>query len=392
MCHTTTFDHLLGLSQLMTYKAALHNIPFGGAKGCIEINPANYSQEDKIRIIRRYTVEMWKRSLIGPSVDVMNPDRGTNRLMMDAIKDTYSFVCDSNQVYCDAVVTGKSVNMGGLEIGSNASAIAVKVCADFILKNLSNYKRFAATGLDMGQSKKSVIIHNISKVSIKIAKQLQIGGYKIVGFTSGDYGCFNQIGFNVDEVWEHFQKNRSLKGITRDIETPLKVLGQKVDFVVLHNNEMAFTKEMAEELKCKVILEAANFTLSHEATEVIRNKNVLVIPDILCFSGGFIVSYLEWLKNLEHRNLTLLFKRFDISSRERLLNLLSKSKLYTVEQSYKGPTENELIVLTLEEIVESSFMKVMEMQEVTELGIRLSSYRVALLNMYAMSKENSIFF
>ncbi len=129
---TTSHEDLEALAANTSYKAALHNIPFGGAKGCIFIDPLKYTYEEKVRIIRRFTVELWKRSMIGASVDVMGPDIGTDDRMMNIIKDTYKSVISSNSVEVDAVVTGKGINFGGIKDSKIASGYATSVVAKYV--------------------------------------------------------------------------------------------------------------------------------------------------------------------------------------------------------------------------------------------------------------------
>ena len=165
----TSMEDLEGLANLMSYKAALHDIPFGGAKGCIFIDPKKFSYEEKVRITRRFTIELWKRSMIGPSTDVMNPDIGTDDKMMNIIRETYKNVISTNEVEIDAVVTGKGVAFGGIGVSKQASGYGVARAVKFVKENLNN-PILQKSNLGVGGSKKSVIIQ----------------GYGVVGMTWPD--------------------------------------------------------------------------------------------------------------------------------------------------------------------------------------------------------------
>jgi glutamate dehydrogenase (NAD(P)+) len=382
---TNTHEDLEALASLMSYKASLHNIPFGGAKGCIFIDPKNYSYEDKVKIVRRYTIEMWKRSMISPSVDVMNPDHGTDEKMMNVIKETYKTMLASSEVNIDAVVTGKGVAFGGVGPSKMAAGYGIAHSAKFVKDNL-NHPILKTSKLDVGGSKKSVIIQGFGVVGLNLARQLIKEDFKIIGITDEDTGCFNQIGFDPVEIYTYKKKHNGLQGISRSLNKPEDVLTQKCDIFISSQKELFFDKTLAENIKCKLFIEGTNAPCTKEALEVLKQRKILVIPDMLSYSGGFIVSYLEWLKNLEHRNLTLLFKRFESNSRKTMLNILQTSDYGVIKDTYAGPEEDQLILMTIEEIMDNSFKEVLEQAEEFNMDLKHAALKIAIERIYAKYK------
>lgn len=377
----TPLEDLEGLATLMTYKASLHSIPFGGAKGCIFIDPTKYTYEEKVRIMRRYTIEMWKRSMISAATDVMGPDIGTDEKMMNIIKDTYKNVLHNQSVETDAVVTGKGVRFGGLGVSKLSAGYGIYRNIKYIEENLDN-KILEKTGLGKGGSKKSVIINGYNEHSYNMAKLLTKCDFKIVGIVDGEHGCFNAIGFDPEEIWQYKKKNDGLQGISRRLNRSEEILAQKCDIFVAASRELSITKSLAETLKCKVLVEGSNQPLNKDAIDICIKKDILVIPDIQSYSGGFICSYLEWLKNLEHRNLTLLFKRFESNSRKQMIKMLATSDIGMVPDTYTGPEEDELVLTTLEEIMDNSMNDILRVAAEFNVDLRSAAYKIAIERIY----------
>ncbi len=377
--NSSSIEDLEAGAALNSYKASLHSIPFGGAIGCIFIDPSKYSYAEKVRIVRRFTVEIWKRSMIGASTDIMGPDRGTDSKIMNIIQDTYKSVISHNSVEVDAVVTGKSILFGGIKDTQIASGFSSAKCANFVFENIDN-KIFRSTGLGIG-GKKSIILHGVTKNSVNLIKNLRKDDFKVIGIIDGEYGCFNTLGFDIDEIHDYLLKNKSLKGISQTLNDPKEILCKKADFYI-PAKEFVVTKEIAENLQCKIVLEASNFAIQKSAIEKFKERNLLVVPDVISHSGELIIAYLEWLKNLEHRNLTLLFKRFDSNSRKTMVKMLSESGYGIMENIYTGPEESDLILTTLNEIVDNSFKTVLNYSEEYKLTLREAAYKIAIERIY----------
>ena len=376
----TSHLDLEALAANTSYKSALHDIPFGGAKGCIFIDPTKYTYEEKVRIVRRFTIEMWKRSMIGASTDVMSPDIGTDEKMMNIIKDTYKSVISNSSVEIDAVVTGKSVAFGGIRDSKIASGFATARVAKFVQENINN-KVLATTKLGSGGSTKSIILHGLTNNSINFVNNLPKNDFKVIGVVDGDYGCFNSMGFNINDIADFKKRYGSLKGISKNLWEAKEILSKRCDIYV-PCKEYIVDKEIAQGIQCKLVIEASNFPMNREAIEAFKQRNIMVIPDLLAYSGGYIISYLEWLKNLEHRNLTLLFKRFEMNSINTLTKMLTTSDFGVIKEPYKGPEEGDLILSTLEEIMDTSFLNVLNTAEEHKINLRDAAYLIALNRIY----------
>lgn len=384
----TSLQDLEGLANLMSYKAALHDIPFGGAKGCIYIDPLKHTYEEKVRIVRSYVVEMWKRSMISSATDVMNPDFGTDETIMNVIKETYKNLVAKNDVDIDSIVTGKGVAFGGIGVSKLAAGYGVAHAAKFVQDNIDN-KILEKTHLGIGPSKKSVIIQGFGVVGSNVARCLVKNNYKIVGITDENTGCFNPAGFDPDEIYAYKKKNNnSLAGISRTLNKPEDILTKPCDIFISSQREMSVTKSLAENIRCKLFIEASNAPSTKDAIETMIKRDIVVIPDILSYAGGFIVSYLEWLKNLEHRNLVLLFKRFESNSRKILLKSLSTSDVGGYVDNYAGPTEDQLVLMTIEEIMDGSFKKVLQTAEEYNINdLKTAAFKIAIESIYSKTKN-----
>jgi len=381
----TSHLDLEALAANTSYKSALHNIPFGGAKGCIFIDPAKYTYEEKVRIVRRFTVELWKRSMIGASTDVMSPDIGTDDKMMNIIKDTYKSVISTNSVELDAVVTGKSLVFGGIRDSKVASGFATACVVKFIQENLNN-KLLAKTKLGLGagagSSTNSIILHGLTQNSINFVNCLPKNEFKIIGVVDGDSGCFNCMGIDINEVQYYKKRYGSLQGISKTLCQPKEILRKSCDIYV-PCKENIVDKEIAESIRCKLVIEASNFPMQREAIKSFKRREITVIPDLLAYAGGYIVGYLEWLKNLEHRNLTLFFKRFEMKSMNSLTKMLETSNFGGIyKEPFKGADEGDLILSTLEEIMDISFTNMLNTAEEYKIDLRDAAYLIALNRIY----------
>jgi glutamate dehydrogenase (NAD(P)+) len=255
----THYEDLEALASQMSYKASFHNVPFGGAKGCIYIDPKNYTYEEKVKIVRRFTIELWKRSMIGASTDVMGVDIGTDDKIMNIIRDTYKNVISNNTTELDACVTGKGISSGGLESSKIASGFGTARCLKFIQENSKN-KILAESRLGSGGSTKSIILHGLTNNSINFINFLNPKDFKVIGIIDGEFGCFNAMGFNVNEVDNYRKKNGSLEGISKILYKPEEIISKKCDIYVACKEQLV-TGLMAENLNCKLIVEAANLPL-----------------------------------------------------------------------------------------------------------------------------------
>ncbi len=376
------------LASINSYKSALLDIPFSGAKGSILINPDEYDEMEKTIITRRFTLEMWKRSMISSSTDIMGPERGTNSRTMNIIKDTYKNINNTNNVDIDNIVVGKSVNFGGLEAFYSSHGLGVAAAVNYLTENITNNSQvFKFTGVDMSLHKKSVIIHGFGRTGYNAAKFLHENNehkdYKIIGITEGEYGIYNPIGFKPQQVKNYLDENQSLQYFSNNTLTAEEVLTRKCDVVILTTNEFSVDKDLADNFDCKFLFEGHNIPLTGQAQESALRKNIIIVPDLLSSCGSQVCSYIEWLKNLEHRNLTMLFRRFESRVRSQFIKLLiidgeGSNKV----NKYEGPTENDLVINCIEDMVFNSFSTVLNEANKENIDLRSACYKVAIERIY----------
>lgn len=281
-----SLDEVKALAFWMTYKCAVVNIPFGGGKGGVVVDPSKLSEAEIERLSRRYFADLIE--CFGPDKDVPAPDVNTNPQIMGWFMDTYSM---HYREYLPAVVTGKPLEIGGSEGRSEATGWGIVFVIEEALKQLNREierSTFAIQGFGNVGSNTAKILH-------------QMGG-KILGIgdVSGSY--FSKNGIDIPKAIEYVLKNRTLDGFEKvsncnKLKNPLALLELEVDVLVPAALENQITDENAERIKAKIIAEGANGPTTFEADEILDRKGVIVIPDILCNAGGVTVSYFEWVQN-----------------------------------------------------------------------------------------------
>lgn len=284
--HEANLDEMKALASWMTYKSALHEIPFGGGKGGVKVDPRQHSRTELERITRRFTAALG--SNIGPEFDIPAPDVGTNEQTMVWMMDTFmNIVGQSDRNSVRGVVTGKSVTSGGSYGRREATGQGVVHCITEWAKD----KNFNLDGCH-------VIIQGFGNVGTYTARLLSQKGAVVVGV--GDVGGYiaNAEGINPHKLSEHVAKTGTVagyKGATK--VTREEFFGLEADIFVPAALELELGVKEAKALKVKMVVEGANGPTYPEAEEILLGKGVDVIPDILCNSGGVIVSYYEWLQN-----------------------------------------------------------------------------------------------
>ena len=310
-------DEVTALAILMTWKTAVVDIPFGGAKGAVKCDPRYMSKSEIERLTRRYTAEIV--DVIGPHVDIPAPDVYTDSQIMAWIMDTYSQLKGAPT---PEVVTGKPVNLGGCEGREEATAYGVSVCV-----------REAAKRYGITFKGASVAIQGFGNVGSNAAKILYEWGTKIVAVSDSEGGIYDPNGLNPFKVLEHKKKAGTVKGYPEaENISNRELLELDVDFLIPAAIERQITEENAGNVKAKVIVEGANGPTTSKADEILAEKGVKVIPDILANAGGVTVSYLEWVQNLQRFNLTRqeVLKRLDDKMVKAFNEVLEYSERYEV--------------------------------------------------------------
>ncbi|MBN2422661.1 Glu/Leu/Phe/Val dehydrogenase [Candidatus Woesearchaeota archaeon] len=278
-------DEVKALASWMTWKTAVVNIPFGGAKGGVMCDPGTLSKNELEKITRRYTYEI--KDIIGPDFDIPAPDVNTNAQVMAWIVDTYSMINGQNSF---GVVTGKPVSLGGSYGREEATGRGVMITTIQAIKEI---------GIE--NKKLTAIVQGYGNVGSNAARLLAEKGIKIIGISDISAAVYDPDGLNLNEINEFLKKNKFLQGYTgaKSISPKEKILEMDTDILVPAAVQNQITKENADRIKARVIVEGANGPTTPDADIILNNKGIFVVPDILANAGGVIVSYFEWVQNIQ---------------------------------------------------------------------------------------------
>ncbi len=277
-----TLDEIRALASWMTWKCAVVNIPFGGAKGGVVCDPGKLSRRELEAITRRYTAELL--DYLGPERDVPAPDLGTNEQVMAWVMDTYSMHVRHTST---AVVTGKPLDLGGSRGRREATGRGCLIVADQALQRLR-----------LNREEQRVIIQGFGNVGSIAAKLMQETGYRIVGVADIHGGLYNPKGIDVPKLINHALEAGQVSGFPGcDPVDPMQILFQDCDIAIPAAVENVITSHNADRVKARIIIEAANGPTTALADDILAEKKVFVVPDILANAGGVTVSYFEWVQD-----------------------------------------------------------------------------------------------
>jgi glutamate dehydrogenase (NAD(P)+) len=356
-------DEVMALAALMTYKCAIVNVPFGGAKGGIKISPRSLSTYELEKITRRYTSELVKKNFIGPGIDVPAPDYGTGEREMAWIVDTYQSL-KPGEIDAAGCVTGKPISLGGVRGRKEATGLGVfygvrEVC---LMPDV-----MAKVGLTVGIENKNVIVQGLGNVGYYTAKFFREHGAKVIAIAEFEGAIYCKEGLNEEAVFQHRKATGSILNFpgATNIEKSADALEMECDILIPAALENVIDGSNAPRIKAKIIGEAANGPLTPEADDIFAKKGVLVIPDMYLNAGGVTVSYFEWLKNLSHVRYGRLEKRFTENANINILNQMEALTGKKLEQSAKeniahGPDEIDLVHSGLEETMITATREIMD--------------------------------
>jgi glutamate dehydrogenase (NAD(P)+) len=277
-----TLDEVRALASWMTWKCAVVNIPFGGAKGGIICDPQRMSPGELERMTRRYTAELVE--FIGPEKDVPAPDMNTNEQVMAWMMDTFSMHMRQTVT---AVVTGKPINIGGSRGRREATGRGIMITCDQAIKKF---------GLRPESTR--VIIQGFGNVGSNAAKLMHEAGYKIIGIIEVDGAIFNKKGIDMDALWAHREQNRNISGFPEAEKVdPIELFQSECEILIPAATENQITSRNAAKIRCRILAEGANGPTTAAADEILASNKVFVIPDILCNAGGVTTSYFEWVQD-----------------------------------------------------------------------------------------------
>ena len=345
------------LAALMTYKCALVDIPFGGSKGALIIDPRSYNKFDLERITRRFSQELIKRDMINPSQNVPAPDMGTGEREMAWIADEYRRLnpVDINAFAC---VTGKPINKHGIRGRTEATGRGVQYAIREFFRHKKDMKLAKLQGTLEG---KTIIVQGLGNVGYHAAKFLsEEDGAKVIGVIERDGAIYNKKGIDIEKLKKHILKTGTVKKYKGYKSSGETLLTEKCDILIPAALEGVINKDNAKKIKAKLIVEAANGPITYEADQIL-NKEKVIIPDLYANAGGVTVSYFEWVKNLSRIRFGRLHKRGEES---KILNLISsveeitgrKLNLSNKENIIKGSDEIDLVRSGLDDTMRSAYI------------------------------------
>ena len=351
-------EEVIALATLMSYKCALVDVPFGGAKGAIKINPSDFSVTELEQITRRYTSELIKKNFIGPAVDVPAPDYGTGAREMSWIADTY-LAFHPEQIDALGCVTGKTVSQGGIRGRTEATGLGVF----YGLKELCNYPEdMKAIGLTTGIENKRVVVQGLGNVGYHAAKFFLEGGAIITAISEYEGAIHDENGIDLEALMRHRKQTGSILDFpgAKNLEKREDALELDCDILIPAALENQITSENAPRIKAKIIGEAANGPITAAAEEILQEKGIMVVPDIYINAGGVTVSYFEWLKNLSHVRFGRMEKRFEQGAFDRILQIIEQETGRSLsdaerKQIARGADEADLVYSGLEETMITAY-------------------------------------
>ena len=382
-------DEVVALASLMTYKCAIVDVPFGGAKGAVKINPKEFSKTELEQITRRYTAELIKKNFIGPALDVPAPDYGTGAREMAWIADTYQ-AFHPEQIDALGCVTGKTVSQGGIRGRNEATGLGIFYGLREVCDHAEDMK---ALGLERGIEGKRVVVQGLGNVGYHAAKFCAEGGAKLVGIAEYEGAIYDAKGIDLESLMRHRKETGSILnfGTAKNLDRREDGLELDCDILIPAALENQITAENAPRIKAKIIGEGANGPVTADAEDILQSKGVMVIPDIYINAGGVTVSYFEWLKNLSRVRFGRIEKRFEQSQFDRILKLIERETGKTLsdeerKQIARGADEVDLVYSGLEETMTGAYHQIREIWKSREsIGTLRTAAFVSAIDKIAVS-------
>jgi glutamate dehydrogenase (NAD(P)+) len=358
------------LAALMTYKCSIVNVPYGGSKGALKIDPKKYTLEELEHITRRFTQELDKRGFIGPGLNVPAPDMGTDQQMMSWMADEYQRL-HPKDINARGCVTGKPVHFGGIQGRVEATGRGVQYGLREFFRNPDDVK---AAGLEGTLEGKKIIVQGLGNVGYHAAKFLEEeDGAKIIAILERDGALLNEDGLSVENVFAHKQEKGCMEGFSGAQFVPggAELLEHPCDILIPAAMEGVISQDNAGGIQAKVIAEAANGPVSYEADRILNEKGIFILPDAYLNAGGVTVSYFEWLKNLSHVRFGRMDRRYEEAQGQAILDVLEQALGKPVEGEARaslltGPDELTLVRSGLDDTMREAYGEIREVHPPTD--------------------------
>nr|AGC84406.1 glutamate dehydrogenase [Locusta migratoria] len=328
-------DEVEALAMIMTFKCATVQVPFGGAKGGIRINPKCYSKLEIEKITRRYALELMKRKCLGPALYVPAPDINTGPREMSWIADTYIKSLGFDDIAALSCATGKPIDQGGINGRDGATGRGIFHALDFVIKQ-DEWMRFI--NLEPDWACKRFIIQGFGNVGKSCATSVVAAGAKVIGIQECDHALWNEKGIDIEDLLEYMDEHDTIKGYP-NAQAAENVTFKECDILVLAAVEKIITCKNANEIRAKIVCEGANGPITPAADKILQDRKILVLPDIFCSAGGVTVSYFEFLKNINHVSFGRLHFKYETDSYIQLMQSVELSLRRCKIECEINPTE-----------------------------------------------------
>ncbi len=369
-------DEVEALAALMTYKCAIVDVPFGGSKGGLLIDPNNYSRHQLELITRRFARELVRKGFLSPATNVPAPDMGTGEREMAWIADTYKHLHPEDVNY-SGCVTGKPVAHGGIRGRTEATGRGVVYAMREFFRHPEEIKK---AGLDGGLAGKSVVLQGLGNVGYHAAKLLHDeDNCKIIAIIERDGALVNNAGINIDNIHHYNIENKTVQGYpdAEFIEDGKLALELECDILIPAALEAQITEANASRIQAKIIFEAANGPITFEGDEILRARGIPIIPDAYVNAGGVTVSYFEWIRNLAHIRFGRMERRYDETRGENILMAVEamtgkEPPEWVRHELVRGADELDLVRSGLDDTMRLGFQQI---KEVLDSNDRISDFR-----------------
>jgi len=320
---TVDQDDTEALASLVTYKCAIVNIPFGGAKGGLKINPKNYTMPQLREITKAFASKLINKGFISPALNVPAPDVGTSEREMEWILETYKTLKPDDINY-RGCVTGKPLHRGGIAGRTEATGRGIEEVVREIFRHEDVVKE---AGLKNELKDNEIIVQGFGNVGSNLAKHLyNRDNAKIIAIGEFDGYLYNKKGIDINALIEFYKTNKTINNpkLGEFKNNPSELLELDCDILIPAALENAITIDNVDKIKTKLIIEAANGPISFEADQKLFEKGVMIIPDIYVNAGGVVVSYFEWVKDISHIRFGRVEKRFQEQKILDIIDLIDK--------------------------------------------------------------------
>lgn len=371
-------DEVEALAALMSYKCALVDVPFGGSKGGLLIDPQQYTRDELQLITRRFTMELVRKGFLSPSTNVPAPDVGTGQREMAWMADTYKHLHPEDINYM-ACVTGKPVSHGGIAGRTEATGRGVQFAVQEFFRHAEDVKK---VGLTPGLAGKTIVIQGLGNVGYHAAKFLsEEDDAKIIAIIERDGVICNDKGICIQDVYDHMVEHRTIKGFpdTTYDENGKQALELECDILIPAAMEAQITGENADRIQAKMIFEAANGPVTYAADEMLHKRGVTIIPDVYVNAGGVTVSYFEWIRNLSHIRFGRMQRRHDELRNSQYVSLLEEMTGTSAADHHKatmvrGADEADLVRSGLDDTMRQAYQQI---REVMQSNDKIHDHRTA---------------